>query len=879
MKRKFIHFGLFIIGLIGLSCITLVGTAIVLTREERRADRFHAEGFDLAQTSQFQEALASWEKALLLYKEIGHKEGEANILNNMGTVYDSIGDYQQAIDSHIQALDIAREIEYSRIEATAFNNLGNVYNSSGKYQRAINFHEKALDIAKRFLDRSQEAKSLGNLGLSYHYLGDYKKAIRFQEESLEILRPIKDRKGESQALTNLGLSYHSLGDYKRAIDIHQLSLEISREINNPIGEAYSLGNLGNIYISLGNYQQANDLFVYSLKISREVGSRAGESANLSDLAGIHYEQENYKRSLELYKESLSIDKEIFNKQGELTSLGNIGMVYSALGDTQKAAEYHQRSLNGAREIGDRSGEIASLINLGTVFFDHEQGEKVLSLHEEALEVARNINSRSTEATILENIGTYYANKGNQDKAEEFLLESTYIQDGLRTTSLIDRDRISLFEKQSNGYKKLEVSLISQRKFKEAMEVAERSRARSFVQTLIDRQSSIADSEKVVKPLSASEIQKIAEDQQSVLVEYSLVIDKEESLIHIWVIQPTGDIQFRKISLGSNSSRLSELVSTSRQSMGIRGRGSSVSKSDGKELPDTEIKLRELHQLLIRPISDLLPTEPEQRVVFVPQGELFLVPFPALIDSSGNYLVEQHTILTSPSIQLLDLTNNRLKPSTSIADGEALIVGNPTMPKIWDPETKATEQLPSLPGTQKEAEAISTILQVPVLMGDNATEHAVKQKISDADIVHLATHGLLDYGTPENSGIRDVPGVIALANGENEDGLLTSAEIIEELSLKADLVVLSACDTGLGNITSDGVIGLSRSFITAGASSTVVSLWSIPDAPTATLMAEFYRQMKQGQDKAQALRQAMLITMSSYPNPRDWAAFTLIGKAD
>jgi CHAT domain-containing protein len=142
----------------------------------------------------------------------------------------------------------------------------------------------------------------------------------------------------------------------------------------------------------------------------------------------------------------------------------------------------------------------------------------------------------------------------------------------------------------------------------------------------------------------------------------------------------------------------------------------------------------------------------------------------------------------------------------------------------------------------------------------------------AKIIHLATHGLLD----DFKGL-GVPGAIALAPSEQDTGLLTASEILD-MKLNAELVVLSACDTGRGKITGDGVIGLSRSLITAGIPSVIVSLWSVPDAPTASLMTEFYQNLQKNPDKAQAMRQAMLITMKQHPDPKDWAAFTLIGEA-
>ncbi|NJN19984.1 MAG: CHAT domain-containing protein [Leptolyngbya sp. RL_3_1] len=289
--------------------------------------------------------------------------------------------------------------------------------------------------------------------------------------------------------------------------------------------------------------------------------------------------------------------------------------------------------------------------------------------------------------------------------------------------------------------------------------------------------------------------------------------------------------------------------------------------------------RDLHQLVITPIAALLPSDPEAKVVFIPQGELFQVPFPALRNGEGQALIEAHTILTAPSIQVLGLTQDLATPTDAFNEQDILVVGNPTMPTIWSPQQGGTYQtLPPLPGAQREATAIAALLNIDPLVGSAATESTVKQAMTQAEVIHLATHGLLEYGDVQDSGIRDVPGAIALAPGNGEDGLLTAGEILD-LPLNADLVVLSACDTGLGRITGDGVIGLSRSLITAGTPSVVVSLWAIPDAPTAELMTVFYAQLIAGRDKAQALRQAMLITRQRYPDPRNWAAFTLIGSAE
>ena len=185
-----------------------------------------------------------------------------------------------------------------------------------------------------------------------------------------------------------------------------------------------------------------------------------------------------------------------------------------------------------------------------------------------------------------------------------------------------------------------------------------------------------------------------------------------------------------------------------------------------------------------------------------------------------------------------------------------------------------QQLSPLPGSETEAESIAPLFHTEALTGGDATKSVVVQRMSSARIIHLATHGLLDDQQGLDSAIALAP------NGTNQinDGLLTASEIAE-MQLYAELVVLSACDTGQGRLTGDGVIGLSRSLIAAGVPSVIVSLWAVPDAPTAELMKEFYNQFRQSGNKAQALRQAMQVTKAKHPNPRDWAAFTLIGEAE
>jgi CHAT domain-containing protein len=441
------------------------------------------------------------------------------------------------------------------------------------------------------------------------------------------------------------------------------------------------------------------------------------------------------------------------------------------------------------------------------------------------------------------------------------------------------------------YEMLQHVLVLQNQLEEALEISERGRARAMLNLLSQRL--LTSTQFAISPPTVADLRNIAKTQGATLVEYSIIeysTNPGNAVLLIWVIQPNGTIAFHAVNLSTLPQSLTELVTTSRNTLGVRNRSKPATivpeptpNARQRQQAQQRQKLQQLYQLLIEPIAQYLPTNSDERVIFIPQGELFLVPFPALVDAQGKYLIEKHTILTAPSIQVLDLTRQQRQlvganqPSLIQGD-DVLVVGNPIMPKVWNPAKSIQEPLSSLPGAEEEAVTIAKVFATKPLLWEQASESTVVQRMPEARIIHLATHGLLEYGSPEDSGVRDFPGAIALAPSSTDDGLLTSTEILN-MDLQAELVVLSACDTGRGRITGDGTIGLSRSLITAGVPSVIVSLWSVPDAPTADLMSEFYHQWQQNPDKAKALRQAMLITMQNHPNPRDWAAFTLIGESE
>ena len=809
-------------------------TSVAVTRQAE-AERLFQQGNQQYKISQFREALHSWEQALTICRKIGNRQGEANCLGNLGNAYDSLGQYHTAIEFLKQSLVIKREIGDRQGEAASLGSLGNAYGSLGQYHRAIDFHQQYLEISREIGNRHGEANSLGNFGNAYYSLGQYHRAIEFYQQLLEISREIGDRQGEAASLGNLGVVFFSLGQYQKAIDFQQQSLVIKREISDRQGEANSLGSLGNACKSLGQYQKAIDFQQQSLVISREIGYRQGEANFLGSLGNAYQSLGQYQRAIDFHQQYLEISREIGNRQGEANSLGNLGNAYNSLGQFHRAIEFLEQSLEIKREIGDRVGESISLNNLGYTFLQTHQ----------------------------------------LTEGETALRASIAIHETLRSELVSNDHKASIFETQISAYRLLQQVLIAQSKFDEALEIAEMSRTRAFVellrQTLLTNDVPANDE---THKLSIPQIQQIARDRNSTIVEYSIVNPE----IYIWVIQPNGNITHRAANLEplkQQNQTLKQIILKARVSIGTNetdDEGNKIKLESQYNRDETGgfPLLQLLHQILIEPIIDLLPLDANSPIIFVPHYDLFLVPFAALQDSNNRYLIENHTILTSPSIQVLEITREHQNRVRGLRQA-ALIVGDPTIAAKFKENPYKLRQIPR---AKEAAEAIAATLGTQAISGENATKIAILDRMLNTRIVHLSAHGLLDDF--QGSGI---PGAIILApSGDSDDGALNAADILK-LELDSELVVLSACSTGGGKITGDGVIGLSRCFILAGVPSIIVSLWNMGAISAKLLMTEFYQNLARGENRAAALRCAMLTTKARFPSPIAWAAFTLIGETE
>ncbi|AFZ16947.1 hypothetical protein Mic7113_1053 [Allocoleopsis franciscana PCC 7113] len=766
----------------------------------------------------------------------------ADLLLNLGIRQHKTGQFAASLDSLQNALTLYQKLGDAQGIGNCLGSLGDTYFSMGQYPQAAGFYHQSLILKKAIGDRTGEVEALLGLSKAYLYLRQEERAKKFEQQAQVIRREIGNPRRQAAFLNNLALDSQSQGEYEEAIAFHLQQLKIAREIDNPTLEAESLQKLAQAYELSGQSQKAIELYQLQLEFAQKSNDNALEAIALSQLAN----------------------------------------AYELLGQSPKAIELYQQQLEIARKSGNRAQEAIALNQLAIAFESQGQFSKAIELYQQQLEAAKKTNNRLAEGTVLNNLALASLKANNLTEAQPKLLDAMKVWDAIRTQLGNDEN---YYAEQARSYRLLQQVHIAQNQPEAALEIAEQGRVKEIVQLLNLRLSS----EPVGTGLKAApaqinlptilEIKQIAKAQNATLVEYSVISDQE---LFVWVIQPSGEIAFRRINVKEQKTvypitSLQEVVNNSIEAIGVKGK-SPTSTAEPTDKISQNQPLLQLNQLLIKPIEDLLPKDSKQHVIFIPHQELFFVPFPALVDITGKSLIEKHTILTSPAIQVLALTKQQRK---QVSGNKVLVMGNPTMPNMTVGGGESSQSLPPLLRGEQESLEIAQFLKTQPLIGNQATKSAFLEQLPSSKTIHLATYGLLD-----DIKRQGVPGGIALAPAGNDNGILTAAEILnlyeqtkdKKSPLRAELVVLSAGNIGAGNLKSDGLIGLSMSLIAAGVPSIVMSFGSASDASTTDLMIEFYRQLKQTNDKAQALRQAMLTTMKKYPNSRVWAAFTLMGEA-
>lgn len=892
------------------------------TATERKA--YGILGISYFMSGNFQKAIEYHKKDLSLAKEEHNRTREGIASGNLGNCYYSLGNFREAIKYHENDLLIAKEVCDRMREGVANENLGNAYKSLGDYQKAKECHEKNLEIMKMEGQRNKEGMAHGNLGVIHYRLGNIQEAIKRHQKRLSIAIEVSDKAGKGKSYGNLGNCYYSLGNFQKAVDYHELSLTEAKEVGDRAAERMAYANLGNAYFSLAKLQKAIECYEKELSMAKEVGDTAAEGGAYCNLGVVYSSLGNFKKVIEYQKKYLKIAEEVGDQPGKGKAYGNLGNAYYSVGDLAKAIQYHkkhlliavawgdrigeggaychlgnayarlgnfqealnyyQKDLCIAKEVGDRSGEGKTYGNLGNIYHSLADIQKAIEYHKKHLSIAKEVNDGIGEGQANCNLGIVYERLQDLERASEHFQSSVECFDFVRERfKPEDAMKISFRELHRVAYRGLWISLLKLERIEDALHAAERGRAQALVDGLkgechlTDLPSALLSPEKVISYITSKLSSKV------------VFIGHQRNTINFWVISTGGRVDFRQKKVAGKSmdeDSITALLNATLEKLYVSvhvkcdsrlcrrknagdddgdddrvGFGGGGGNSDDGPVKSLQLQsevispLQPLHDAIIGPIKDLCQ---DDDLIIVPEGPLCLAPLSALSESIR--------ISTVPSLTSLKLIIDSSKNCDSVK--EVLLVGDPCVQDV------GSLRLSPLPYAKKEVEMIGGILKVRPLTGKEATKDEVLKRIKSAALVHIAGHGLKETG---EIALSPNPGCEAKAGPKEKDFILKMSDL-QGVRLQAKLVVLSSCHSGRGDLVSEGVVGIARAFLAAGARCVLVSLWAIEDEATLEFMKSFYQHLLNGRSASASLQQAMKCLRESerFQLARHWAPFQLIG---
>ena len=880
-------------------------------------------GFAYAQLSEFRRALVYFNETLTLAQNLKERRLEAATETFLGGMQDILGDIGRALDHYNRALTLSRESGNRQAEASSLNNIGATYYGIAYWQKALEYYSQALPHLRALGNQRGEANTLSNIGVAYNMLGEQQKALDHLQQSLLLRRSTSDRNGEAYTLSNIGSAHGRYGEYHKALDYYNQAQVIQRETGNRAQEAETMDLIGTAYSAVGQPDKALEYHQQALQIQRATGNIRREAISLSNLGHVYNLLSQPDKALDQFNQALSIFRNIGDLNNAAVTLEGSARSKQMRGNLDEARKHIEESLTLIETVRARSGSQqlrasyrASMAKVYEFYID-------LLMQQHAANPSLGHDAEAFQAS----------ERGRARSLLELLSEAHVdIRQGVET-AVIERERN--LTQLLNAKAQRQIQLMARKGSQDEIatlnkEISTLEDEYQQVQATIRKTSPGYAALTQPQPLTLKEIQQQL-DSDTLLLEYSL----GEERSYMWAVAQKSLKSYvlpKREQTEKIARRVYELLTT--RSLFRPGENAAVKQQRIAQADSQLLETSgELSQMVLGPVATELGTK---RLVVVADGALQYVPFGALpvpsvvsgqlsvADSrtadnglrttnngqrtNDTPLIVDNEIMSLPSASAIAVQRKGLQGRKPAANAVA-VIADPVFssnderlklnvrnaakrPDQTDgvANTRVIEHLADDPGelvirrlrfTRQEAEQILAVaprasnLKAIDFKATRAT--ATGGELSKYRYVHFATHGYLDSERPDLSAV-----VLSLVDeqGKPQDGFLRAHEIYN-LNLPAELVVLSACQTGLGKeIKGEGLVGLTRGFMYAGAARVVVSLWNVNDKATADLMTKFYEKiLKQGARPAAALRAAQveMWKQKQWQSPYYWAAFTMQGE--
>ena len=862
--------------------------------------------------SDFQKSLDSFDQALNLGRAAGDRRGQAQALTYIGYSHGDLGNLQKSLSSLNEALILWRRSKDLRGEAQTLTVIALLKSSQGEMQKSLETHALAIRLFQKMGNKVGEAATLNAQAYIYDTLGDKERAIELYNKALRFYLAAGRRYGEAITMGLIGEILYSLNNKQRALDYYNQKLVICQKLKDHRAEAHTLKDMGVVFDSLGDGNKALDYFNRAFLLSQAASDPRAQAYALNSIGHIYERRGQRQKALDHYKNAIALNRATEDRAAEVQTLHNIARVARDLGDLKEAYDQSKAMLNIVETF---RAKVASQELRASYFASAHQHyelyiDVLMRLHKR--DPAAGYDAAALEASERSR-GRVLLDLLNEARAD--------IRQGA-DPALVQRERDlrqSLNAKADRQIRLLSGSHTDEQAAAIRKEVAEITSQYEEVLTQIKTDSARYANLTQPGALSLSEIQQQLLDQDTLLLEYSLGDERS----YLWAVTSTSA---RAYELPARA-KIEEVANRLYGSLTEYGERLSHESPQQKRGALEEANFQysqaavELTEMLLEPITPHLATK---RLIIVADGALQYVPFAALPEPEDvkqgkqerQPLMVDHEIINLPSASIFSALRSEIS-ERGPAPKALAVLADPVFEKE-DPRVSLKEltgrkridlapngfgasggkiQLRSddlqesvkgslrfqrLPFASSEARAISNLVPEQdrklALDFDASLSTATSGELQQYRVLHFATHGLIYGAYPQLYGV-----VLSLIDrqGNLQDGFLRLNEVYN-MKLSADLVVLSACQTALGkNIKGEGLVGLSRGFMYAGAARVVASLWKVDDRATAELMKYFYEELF-GQRKlrpAAALRaaQARMQKQSRWRSPYFWAAFVLQGE--